>query len=655
MRLRLDLPSTEDSKVVLIGAARYHFLHELPSVDNNLAGLRDALSQPSLWGVPARNCTVLDSEVLDRPDSVRLTIEHVEAVAQQARDALIVYYAGHGLLDEEGDGALYLALPASDAGRASYTGLPFENLRRVVRRSKAIRKIVIVDCCYSGLAHQREMAAADLGVRLSIGNTCVLTASAATRPAKSPKGERYTAFTGELLGILTTGVAGGPPLLDMSILFDRLKEGLISKSLPEPDMRNRGLGASIALVRNVGFVPPVEDDDSGVVTVDVRSILDLLEPIRDICEEVIQATDAPDTRLQEAHAQLSQVINDLTGRSESGTTAILAARASVLEVGELLGGRSHLVDAVTQRLTSDRTTELRYRAQLEKAARIDRLDEAFQVFVDRVVAICDQELVALAAEVPQLMQPIEPNDHTIGRRARPLQSRSLAKEISTQISVRVLELFRARVEVKVAPQFAEMLATGTRLHTEFHRALAHHVHSLRPPLAQAADGFSAAMPLQEIEHRLTRSTLNLVDYAEIEAEIRRGGMVLLDPEPDETSVQYLLRLVMTLVLIMLGRPMSFVSGRSQIAVVKRHVEQSVMKALRQPDTREKLSRSATKQISDEMKALLSPVRRSLEDATSFIGSDAYRRDLEQNLPSLHEVVDEALNRVGHVLDQLAIR
>ncbi|MET7426692.1 caspase family protein [Dactylosporangium sp. NPDC005555] len=655
MRLRLDLPDTDHSQVVLIGAARYNSLHALPAVDNNLVGLRDALTQSSLWGVPARNCTVLDNAVLDRPDSVRLTIERVEAVAQQARDALIVYYAGHGLPDEEGDGALYLALPTSEKSQASYTALPFENIRRAVRKSKAIRKIVIVDCCYSGLAHQHEMAAADLGARLSIGNTCVMTASAATRPALSPTHERYTAFTGELLQIITTGVVGGPPLLDMGTLFDRLREGLISKSLPEPDMRNRGLGASIALVRNVGFVPLPGADDRGVVAVDVRSILDLLEPIRDICEEVVQATDAPDARLQAAHAQLTQVINDLTGRAESGTTSILAARASVLEVGELLGGRSELVDAVTQRLTSDRTTELRYRVQLEKAARIDRLDKAFQVFIDRLVSICDQELMTLADEVPQLMRPIEATGHTIGRLAKPWQSRSLAKEFSTRISVRILQLFRARLETKVAPQFAEMLATGTRLHAEFHRALADHAHSLRPPLAQAADSFNAAMPMQEIEYRLTHTALDLVDYAEIEAEVRRGGTVLLNPEPDETSVQFLLRLVMTLALVILGHPMSFVSGRDQIAVVKRHVEQSVTKALRQPDTRAKLSRSATKQISEQMQSMLSPMRRSLEEATSFIGSDVYRQDLERNLPTLHQVVDEALLRVEHVLDQLTSR
>ncbi|WP_455430757.1 caspase, EACC1-associated type [Phytohabitans flavus] len=238
--------------MVLMGVAEYASLHALPAVRNNLVGLGQALTRPQVWGLPESNLTVLgEVELKKAGEPARFVIDRLTAVAGQAEDALVVYYAGHGLPDEDGESDLYLALPTSVARQASYTALPFEQVRRAVRRSKARRKLVIIDCCYSGMAHQRAMAASDLGARFAIADTCVLTATTATRQALAPEGERYTAFTGELIRLLSTGLEDGPSVLDVGTLYAHLRQALIAKSLPEPDMRDRGLGARIAIARNL--------------------------------------------------------------------------------------------------------------------------------------------------------------------------------------------------------------------------------------------------------------------------------------------------------------------------------------------------------------------------------------------------------------------
>lgn len=113
------------SEAVLVGVHDYVNLEELPAVARNLAGLREALTDPAVWGLPAEACTVLS-----QPSSAGQVLDTVRDRARKAQDTLFIYYAGHGLTDPHTD-ELYLALPDSDRER-EYTSLRYEYLRRAV-------------------------------------------------------------------------------------------------------------------------------------------------------------------------------------------------------------------------------------------------------------------------------------------------------------------------------------------------------------------------------------------------------------------------------------------------------------------------------------------------------------------------------------------
>lgn len=234
------------SEAVLVGVHDYTRLEDLPAVARNLTGLRDMLTDPSVWGLPEAACTVIP-----QPGNAGQVLDVVRDRAHRALDTLLVYYAGHGLMDPHTE-ELYLALPDSD-GEREYTWLRYEYLRRAVLdpRARARRTVLILDCCYSGRALIGRMSAsAHLADQAVVDGTCVIASCAETRPALSPPGETYTAFTGELLTTLGEGVAGMPDPLDMDTLYRDVRRALTGRSRPVPQQRNRNLGGDIAIARN---------------------------------------------------------------------------------------------------------------------------------------------------------------------------------------------------------------------------------------------------------------------------------------------------------------------------------------------------------------------------------------------------------------------
>ncbi|MFD9377369.1 caspase family protein [Streptomyces sp. NPDC059999] len=232
---------------MLIGTSRYDHLEPLPAVSNNLTALAAALAKPSSWGLPPEHCVTLSN-----PTAAEMTMAAVRAAAEQARDTVLIYFAGHGLIDPEGD--LYLAMPQSKQQRVE-TGLSYRWLRQALLNGRAERCVVILDCCYSGLALGSMGGPADLADQASVEGTFLLAAAAETRTALAPPGEPFTAFTGELLDTLQMGIPHGPELLEFGALYRHMRISLAAKGRPAPQARDRNTGAQLALGRNPAYLP----------------------------------------------------------------------------------------------------------------------------------------------------------------------------------------------------------------------------------------------------------------------------------------------------------------------------------------------------------------------------------------------------------------
>lgn len=250
----MRLPDPAGSRAVVVGAAEFRDpqLTDLPAVRNNVADLARILTAPTGTGLPAEHCAVVADE-----DAFTGLGDRVEEAAEAADDLLLFYYAGHGVLDNHG--RLHLTLPSTDLNRLRWTGLPFDIVREAFAEARARNRIVILDCCYSGRAVAGQMTGPTLAGQLDVDGTYTLTATARNEPAIAPPGATHTAFTGELVTLLSEGDPEGAELLTLGHIYQRLRWVLHRRSLPLPERCGTRTADLLALAANAAHRGTPED------------------------------------------------------------------------------------------------------------------------------------------------------------------------------------------------------------------------------------------------------------------------------------------------------------------------------------------------------------------------------------------------------------
>ncbi|MFF0531618.1 caspase family protein [Nocardia amikacinitolerans] len=231
------------SQAVLIGVGNYTHpeLSDLPAVQANLADLRTRLITPGSGSFEADSCVL----VLE-PRYVGEVGAAVRTAARAATDVLLIYYTGHGVLDPRLN-RLYLALADSDPDRVAWTALAFDTLREELLDSPAAVRILILDCCFSGLAFTAmSNPTTVVAGQFEVNGTYTITSSAANQPSFAPAGHRYTAFTAALLATIDTAAQH-----TLDSLFRGIDTYLTRNGHPRPQRRSINIAGDLVLFDNL--------------------------------------------------------------------------------------------------------------------------------------------------------------------------------------------------------------------------------------------------------------------------------------------------------------------------------------------------------------------------------------------------------------------
>ncbi|QKW08321.1 caspase family protein [Streptomyces sp. NA04227] len=248
----MTLPDPENSRAVVIGIDAYLRLEPLPAVRRGRDRLVALLRDPDVWGIPARNVTVLGADATR--DQV---LTAVKDAVRETTDTLLLYFAGHGLRDR-GAQQLYLALAGADDEHPQIGGVAYQDIRQILMAGhRARRRIVIIDCCYSGLAGSMGTDRVSRGelYDTAIEGSYLLTSASSTQRSFAPDDGAYPEFTGELIGILRYGIPGADDELTLDEVWQATRAALLARGSPEPQQFGQNALGRLPWVRNRALAP----------------------------------------------------------------------------------------------------------------------------------------------------------------------------------------------------------------------------------------------------------------------------------------------------------------------------------------------------------------------------------------------------------------
>ncbi|WSK73849.1 caspase family protein [Streptomyces sp. NBC_01276] len=246
----------------MIGTARHPSdapLPGLPAATRSAQALAETLH--TACGMPRENIQLLlnPAASTDALVAVRRAIEEAE------RGIVLFCFVGHGLLGPED--RLYLATSATTSADDTVRAIPYAEIRNQLSAAP-VRPVVILDCCFSGLAeaaaHDRRR---DPYVSARPSGSYLLTSATHYASSFAPEGDAHTLFTGELLELLTDGADDGPPRFTLADLYRHLDQRL-HHSGARPHADSVGRMGDLVLALNPGYAPPPDPAVPAALTAD---------------------------------------------------------------------------------------------------------------------------------------------------------------------------------------------------------------------------------------------------------------------------------------------------------------------------------------------------------------------------------------------------
>ena len=248
-------------------------LPDLEGPRNDPALLRDALCDSTAGLFPSDNIRLVTERTM--AEVLRETEDFLSSASRQ--DTLLVYYSGHGLLDQRGE--LFLCTRDSRADRLRSTAVKASDVRGMMDESAALTTVVLLDCCHSG----RFKGGVTPGTLAGRGRFVITSSRGGELANDAHVRNRASLFTHHLTEGLLRGAEDhdGDGVVNLSELYDYVHAALTTEGRQVPQKRFEGDGDVPVALRTVAR----EEPQPGLVTpAAAEPVLDLSDTVVDLGE-----------------------------------------------------------------------------------------------------------------------------------------------------------------------------------------------------------------------------------------------------------------------------------------------------------------------------------------------------------------------------------
>ena len=237
-------------RAILIGNSNFASLPALRCPGADVDAMKGVLTNEDIcWFSPVY-------ALIDAPHNEIFT--RINEVLRDAdkEDLVLIYYSGHGLLDNRG--RLYLAANNTDPSLLHATAVSVSAIRDCLSQSRCQRFVLILDCCYAGAA-TADFRRNDSGISADFANEeavegigeFVMSASNAIQRAEEKQNDSLSLFTKHIVEGLGNSSADTDRdgVVRLEELYSYVKARLAGEGRQEPLRWVSGSAASFIIGR----------------------------------------------------------------------------------------------------------------------------------------------------------------------------------------------------------------------------------------------------------------------------------------------------------------------------------------------------------------------------------------------------------------------
>lgn len=206
------------TSALLIGVSNFgKGYSKISQSKNNLIEFRNILENENIFNIPKENITNSFDE-----DTTEILEKTRTICRKKDTETIFIYYIGHGVRDFNENPSFYLTGTNSknDANESllKTSLLDYKEIKNATRRANAKTVIIILDCCYSGFAHQSinddfiKDILIDTPIRSNFSKQVFIISSTENETQKIGN-EPHTLFSKTLFSALKEGADNGKEYL----------------------------------------------------------------------------------------------------------------------------------------------------------------------------------------------------------------------------------------------------------------------------------------------------------------------------------------------------------------------------------------------------------------------------------------------------------